>query len=191
MSRSVRKPSLPAVWSEIHKLKKQSEESIGTVRLWVGCCVVTVRVSWRRQTRRLYDNRTWTETKRQTVEWTPGGVRQWARLCSNSCKKKQMTALVSAPHLSQAVFCEWFSGVCLNALESNQMEITASWTNKFSQMSFHDVRHEPSVREGLDLSGFYLLRCRWLRYATWEHTFERMYFSEIKHYQAHDKWSIW
>lgn len=69
------------------------------------------------------------------------------------------------------------------------MEIIASWINKFSQMSFHDVRYQPSVREGLDRSGFYLLRRRWLRYATWERKFELMYFSEIKHYQAHDKWS--
>lgn len=35
------------------------------------------------------------------------------------------------------------------------MEFIASWTNKISQMSFHDVRYQLSVTEGLDLVRFF------------------------------------
>lgn len=84
-----------------------------------------------------------------------------------------MTALVSAPYLGQTVFVSHFR--CLfECSQENQMEGFYCFMNnsdKFSQMSFHDVRYQLSVTEGLNISGFCRLQHRWLSCATRDYKF--------------------
>ena len=122
----------------------------------------TLRCTHKKQTNkkkkfwRLYTNR------KVTVWWTPGGVRQWTHLCSNSCFNRKEARRRRRGwwrwqlwwrHLTWAKQCLWvISGVCLNALErSSWMESTAS-PGQISQMSFHDVRRQTSVTERLQMS---------------------------------------
>lgn len=90
----------------------------------------------------------------------------------------------SALHLGQTVFVSNFR--CLfECSQEHQMDgvyCIMDISDKFSQMSFHDVRYRLSVTEGLNVSGFCLPQHRWPRYATRDRTFQLnlMYFSVIK-----------
>lgn len=91
--------------------------------------------------------------------------------CLSGCEREQGEEDgSSALYLGQTLFVSNFRCLFEHSQEY-QMDgvycITDS-SNKFSQMSFHDVRYRLSVTEGLKISGFCLLQCRWLRYATWD-----------------------
>lgn len=74
----------------------------------------------------------------------------------------------SALHLGQTVFVSNFRCLFEHSQEYQMDGVYCIVDNfdKFSQMSFHDVRYRLSVTEGLNISGFCLLQRRWLRYTT-------------------------
>lgn len=147
MSHYVRELTLPAAWSEIHKLKNIPNKSIFTVRLWVGCCVAEMSVALQiygsklKQPIQHHNNTPATSENQQKrshetrqdgdcVTDSMGLGSELTCAKTQNGVKRKMPALVSAPHLSQTEYVSTvISHVCLNTLWSTRwMEFVASWT---------------------------------------------------------------